>query len=145
MLNDIFDALDDIAGLVKEQAKFHPADYNLIYKIFSQKINEKTELSKDEDHIYFTCGNNPKLSFKIHQLQFKDTSGWMHWQREAIQQREANMNGIYTMAGTFYGAISTEKGNLEVITKDNRLIDIRKIDLGKLAGIIYTLPEFKFA
>ena len=63
----------------------------------------------------------------------------MYWQREAIQEKKADINGIYTIARTFYGTVSTENSSLEVITKENRLIDIRKIDLGKLAPMLFIM------
>ena len=114
-----------IVQIIKENAEFNPP----LYGLFSKKINENIKVEHDAFYqIYFISEKDHKLNFRIHELEFSSPSEWLCWQRVSLKKKDAVMNGIYTPFGTFYGSIKTEDRNLDVITKNHRLVKLRTWD-----------------
>ena len=132
--------------IIKEEAEFNPRRIYPIYYLFSKKINEKIKVEMDAIYqIYFTCNNNPQLSFRVHELEFNDKGEWLYWQKAALDKKEAEIKGLYTMFGNFYGSINTKDHNLELITKKNRIVKMRTSDekTKYWAPLIYGFRDLK--
>jgi len=118
--------IPSLIEILKKEYEFNPGP--LLYLV-SKKVDEKIKVEHDASyHIYFISENNHKLDFRIHELEFSSPSEWLYWQRASLKNKEARMDGIYTMLGTFYGSIKTSEKTLEVIARNKRVVKLRSDD-----------------
>jgi hypothetical protein len=102
------------------------------YEWFSKEIKEGVNLFEVNNGVAFKFPEKEYLDFKVHDLQIKDPAEVIYWHAAAKKGEEVSLEGVYKPnilfergSGLFRGKVRGKEKQLEVLVKNNNLVDLR--------------------
>ncbi len=102
------------------------------YEWFSKEITEGANLFEVNNGVAFKFPEKEYLDFKVHDLQIKDPAEVIYWHAAAQKGEDVLLEGVYSPnlifnrgSGNFRGRVKGQEKRLEVLVRNNNLVDLR--------------------